>query len=75
MVWPFITRNDSYETTIVADEGYTIALVRVLMYECADDRATPATPTDITNDVYDSSTGTISIEHVIGEVEITAKAI
>ena len=73
--WPFITRNNSYETTIIADEGCTIERVKVLMYECADNTATPATPTDITNDVYDASTGTIHIEHVIGNVEIKASAI
>ena len=74
VVWPFITRKDSYETTIVADEGYTLDSVQVLMYECADDTATPAIPTDVTSSVYDSSTGVISIEHVIGNVEIIASA-
>lgn len=73
--WPFITRKESYETTIVANEGYTLSSVQVLMYQCQDDAATPDNPTDITSQVYDSSTGVISIDQVIGNIEIIATAI
>lgn len=72
--WPFITRKESYETTIVANEGYILSSVQVLMYQCQDNTATPANPTDITSQAYDSSTGKITINEVIGNVEIIATA-
>lgn len=72
--WPHITRGESYHTQIVAEEGYTLQSVQVQMYEAVDDGTTPATPTDITSSVYDSSTGEINITAVTGNVIITASA-
>lgn len=72
--WPHITRGEEYRTTIVADEGYTLQSVQVQMYQCEDDTATPSSPTDITSQVYNASTGEIYIEEVVGNVIITASA-
>ena len=72
--WPHITRGESYQTTIVPDEGMTLDSVTVEMYEAVDDGVTPNTPTDITSSVYDSSTGEINIPSVTGNVIITAIA-
>ena len=72
--WPHITRGEEYRTTIVANEGYTLQSVKVEMYQCQDDTATPDEPTDITSQVYDSSTGEIYIQEVVGNVIITASA-
>ena len=72
--WPHITRGDSYETTIVPDEDMTLDSVTVEMYEAVDNGTTPDTPTDITNDVYNASTGEINIPSVTGNIIITAMA-
>ena len=72
--YPYITRNESYETTLVEDEGYTLSSVQVLMYEAVDDGSTPANPTDITNSVYDSDTHKILIPQVKGNITIIAMA-
>lgn len=72
--WPYITRGESYQTTIEPFEGMTLDSVTVEMYEAVDNGTTPSTPTDITNDVYDSSTGEINISAVTGNVIITASA-
>ena len=58
----------------LADEGYTLQSVQVQMYEAVDDGVTPDTPTDITSQVYDASTGEIDISSVTGNVVITAVA-
>lgn len=71
---PYITRGESYQTTIVPEEGMTLDSVTVEMYEAVDDGTTPNTPTDITNDVYNASTGEINIPAVTGNVIITASA-
>lgn len=72
--WPHITRGESYQTTIVPDDGMTLDSVTVEMYEAVDDGVTPNTPTDITSSVYDSSTGEINIPAVTGNIIITATA-
>ena len=72
--WPHITRGEEYRTTIQANEGYTLQSVQVQMYQCEDDGVTPDTPTDITSQVYDASTGEIYIQEVVGNVIITASA-
>lgn len=72
--WPHITREESYQTTIVPDEGMTLDSVTVEMYEAIDDGLTPNIPTDITSQVYNSSTGEINIPSVTGNVIITANA-
>lgn len=74
IAWPYITRGESYQTTIVPDEGMTLDSVTVEMYEAVDDGVTPNTPTDITSSVYDSTTGEINIPSVTGNVIITATA-
>lgn len=58
-----VNSGDSYVGTLTADDGYTMSTVTVTMSD-----------TDITSDVYDSSTGLIAIESVTGDVEITASA-
>ena len=52
----------------------TLDSVTVEMYEAVDNGVTPNTPTDITNDVYNASTGEINIPAVTGNVVITASA-
>lgn len=58
---PMATKNGSYTTTLIADEGYTISSVTVKMGGV-----------DITNNVY--SNGVITIASVTGNIEITATA-
>lgn len=72
--FPFITRGESYETVISANEGCVLTNVQVLMYDAQDNGVTPDNPTDITSTAYDSTTGTISIEHVTGNITINATA-
>lgn len=72
--WPHITRGESYETTIVPDEGMTIASVTVEMLDTDTTSPTYDTMVDITSNVYDSSTGEINIPSVTGNVVITASA-
>ena len=72
--WPHITRGEEYRTTIKANAGYTLQSVQVQMYQCEDNTATPDTPTDITSQVYNASTGEIYIQEVVGNVIITASA-
>lgn len=72
--WPHITRGEEYKTTIVANEGYTLNSVKVEMYSARDNALTPDEPTDITSSVYNSSTGEIYIQEVVGNVIITASA-
>lgn len=72
--WPHITRGESYQTTIIPDEGRTLDSVTIVMYEALDNGTTPSTPTDITSIVYNSNTGEINIPSVTGNVIITARA-
>lgn len=73
--WPFITRGESYETTLTAEGGYELTSVTVTMYEATTTSSvTPDEPTDITSSVYDAETGTITIDSVIGNISITAVA-
>ena len=55
---------ESYTTTLAAESGYTLETVTVTMGG-----------TYITADVYDSTTGVISIEEVTDDVVITATAV
>ena len=55
---------ESYTTTLAAESGYTLKTVTVTMGG-----------TYITADVYDSTTGVISIEEVTDDVVITATAV
>lgn len=73
--WPHITRGESYETTIVADEGMTIDSITVEMLDT--DTTSPTYDTYVPQPTsYDSATGiyTISIPSVTGNVIITANA-
>lgn len=73
--WPHITRGESYETTIVPDEGMTINSLTVEMLDT--DTTSPTYDTYIPQPTsYDSATGiyTISIPSVTGNVVITASA-
>ena len=68
--WPYITRNESYNTTIVPTGDTPLNRVMVLMYEAVDDGTTPDNPTDITSQVYNPNTGEISIQSVTGNIII-----
>lgn len=68
------TRGESYETTIVPDEGMTLDSVTVEMLDTDTTSSTYDTIVDITSSVYDSSTGEINIPSVTGNVVITASA-
>lgn len=68
------TRGESYETTIVPDEGMTLDSVTVEMLDTDTTSTTYDTMVDITSSVYDSSTGEINIPSVTGNVVITASA-
>ena len=68
------TRGESYETTIVPDEGMTLGTVTVKMVDTDTTSDTYDTMVDITSSVYDSSTGEINIPSVTGNVVITASA-
>ncbi len=57
----YVIDGGSYELTLVANEGYTIESVTVMMGGA-----------DITDEVYDAQTGKISIPEVTGDIEITA---
>lgn len=72
--FPYIIRNNSYETMIVPNDGCSMSSIQVLMYDAQDNGVTPDNPTDITSTAYDSTTGTISIEHVTGNITINATA-
>lgn len=74
VVWPYITRGESYETTIVPDTGMTLGTVTVEMLDTDTTSGTYDTMVDITSSVYDSSTGEIKIPSVTGNVVITASA-
>lgn len=73
--WPHITRGESYETTIIPDEGMTIDSITVEMLDT--DTTSPTYDTYVPQPTsYDSATGiyTISIPSVTGNVVITASA-
>lgn len=73
--WPYITRGESYNTIITPVQGLTLdSSVTVEMYEATDNGTTPETPTNITSQVYNSSTGEINIPVVTGNIIITASA-
>lgn len=59
-----VENGGSYTTTLSASSGFTLASVTVTMGG-----------TDITAAVYDSSTGTVAIPDVTGDIVITASAI
>lgn len=59
-----VEHGQPYNTTLTADEGYTIASVRVMQ----------GSLTNITAEVYDKTTHTISIPEVTDTITITAAA-
>lgn len=56
-------QGESYTTTLIPDNGYTISSVTVTMNSV-----------DVTSSVYNSSTGEINIANVNGKIEITCSA-
>jgi hypothetical protein len=73
--WPHITRGESYQTTIVPDEGMILDSVTVKMLDIDTTSPPYDTYVDVTSSVYNSSTGEINIHSVTGNVIITASAI
>lgn len=73
--WPYPIRNDSYETELIPDTGYTLSTVQVTMLDTDTTSPTYDTMVDITNDVYDASTHTINVPAITGDIVITATAI